>query len=291
MNKVLCFGSLNIDHVYEVDDFVKPGETLASNAYAQFAGGKGANQSIALARAGVNILHAGKIGKDGTWLLNYLQDNNVDTTNIDVSNLATGHAVIQVDAQGENCILLSGGANTDIDTDFIDRTLQKLSGGDYVLLQNEINNIDYIIAKAKALGLIVVLNPAPYNAKVQIYPLSDVDILILNEIEAKGLADTNDTDDVLHGLSVLYPTATIVITLGKKGVVCQKEGVIHRVDAYKVNAVDTTAAGDCFIGYFLSSLLKGEAIDEALTIATKAASICVTRPGAMQSIPLLKELL
>jgi ribokinase len=290
MMRVLNFGSLNIDYVYKVDNFIKPGETKAARSLEIFAGGKGLNQSLALARAGANVAHAGKIGAEGRFLAEKLQAAGADASRVEVSASANGHAIIQVDDSGRNCILLFGGANRDIDEAFIERSLEGFGSGDILLLQNEIASIPAIMAKAKARGMTIVMNPAPFDAGIASYPLELIDIFILNEIEAADLAGVEDPEAAAAALGARFPAAKIVVTLGSEGSLCVEGGRTIRQKAYKVKAVDTTAAGDTFSGYFLAGLLEGMDTAAALDLGARAASICVTRKGASDSVPLRSEL-
>ncbi len=271
--RVLNFGSINIDYVYSVDEFVKPGETKAARSLSVFAGGKGLNQSLAMAKAGLKVVHAGKIGKEGEFLVKTLKDGGVDTKLIEISDVPTGHAIIQVDDRGRNCILLFGGANQDIGEAYIDRV-----------------SMSSIIAKAKTKGMTIVFNPSPYSSLVPNYPLELVDIFIMNEIEASGLSGEHDPDKAAGLLMRNFPQALIVITLGEAGSMCAHKGEILRQKAYRVKVVDTTAAGDTFSGYFIAGLAEGMDIQKALDLAARAASICITRKGAADSVPWRKEL-
>lgn len=287
--KILDFGSVNIDHVYSVDHFVRPGETLSSLSYRRFSGGKGANQSIALARAGADVYHAGRIGADGTWLKGKLEESGVKTKYLDVCNTPTGHAIIQVSKSGENSIILFGGANQTIDGKFADSVLRKFREGDYLLLQNEISSTASIMEKASLLKLKIIFNPAPMNKDVLSYPLNLVDIFILNEIEGAELSGRCGAEKIIGGMTRKFPMALTILTLGSNGVAYMENGKIVRVPAFKVKAVDTTAAGDTFIGYFLASISKGVKTGDAICTACKASALCVTRHGAADSIPKLRE--
>lgn len=288
--KIVNFGSLNIDHVYSVDHFVRPGETLSTRQYRQFAGGKGANQSIALARAGAEVYHAGKIGQDGLWLRERLVESGVKTDYLQVTDQPTGHAIIQVTPDGENSILLHPGANHAITPRDAERVLINFSPGDCLLLQNEISAVPDILRVASALGLRIIFNPAPMHPDVKSYPLKLVDILIINELEGRELAGELDPDAVLEGLNRQFPKAAKVLTLGARGVLFAEKKTRLRVPAVKVTAVDTTGAGDAFIGYFVAEICRRTGVEAALKLACKAAAICVTRPGATDSIPKRSEL-
>lgn len=290
--KILNFGSLNIDYVYSVDHFVRSGETLDSSSLELFAGGKGLNQSIAFARAGAKVFHAGSIGSEGTFLVDTLSDNNVNTEFILKStDVQTGHAIIQVTGSGENCILLFGGANATIKKDFIDSCIESFSSGDFLMLQNEINDIDYIISKAHSKGLTIALNPSPFNEKIEALDLSLIHWLILNETEGKELTGKELPQDIIDCLLLRYPDLKIVLTLGADGSVYADSSCKIQQNAFKANAVDTTAAGDTFTGYFFASLMRGEAPAKALRIASAASAIAVSRKGASPSIPTYQEVL
>ncbi len=289
--KLLNFGSLNIDYVYKVDHFVRPGETMSSESRQTFCGGKGLNQTIALARAGVQVYHAGAVGRaDGEMLLEALKKNNV---NIDFvkqcEDIATGHAIIQVNRSGQNCIMLYGGANQTMTKEHIDETLAGFSAGDFLILQNEINNLGYIMEQAHKKGLVIVLNPSPMNEKILALPLEFVDYFMLNEVEAADICGEESKDNLLGNLSRKYPKAKIVLTLGKQGVQYKDGEQILSHGIYKVPVVDTTAAGDTFTGFFIGSLAQGYAAEEALRLASVASSIAVSRQGAESSIPYMDE--
>lgn len=293
--KVLCFGSLNIDYTYQVDHFVKKGETLSSDKLNVFSGGKGLNQSIALARAGARTYHAGAVGEDGVFLLQQLEDAGVNTDCVAVlPDMRSGHAVIQNDREGDNCILLYGGANQAITRDQADRVLERFQAGDFLVLQNEINELDYIMERAAEKGMKIVLNPSPINEKILHLPLECVDYLVLNEVEAvqilgEEMSAAENGQKLAEALRKRFTGAAVVLTLGAEGSVYMDENETVRQDAYRVQAVDTTAAGDTFTGFFIGALIRGRNHKEAMAEAAKAAAIAVTRPGASPSIPKLKE--
>lgn len=294
--KVLNFGSLNIDYVYSVDHFVQKGETLASNALNIYTGGKGLNQSVALGRAGVKTYHAGAIGEDGQFLLDFLKKAGVDTTYVSKTDeIRTGNAIIQTDKTGDNCILLFGGANQAISKHQVDATLSCFDEGDFIVLQNEINEMPYIIQKAHEKGMIIVLNPAPMNKKVSEMPLQLVDYLVVNEIEAAQLLERtfSEEEDVViaDALVEKFPNTKIILTLGEKGSIYieGKKRIIQEI--YKTKVVDTTAAGDCFIGYFVAAIMQKKSVEEAMNLAAKASAIAVSKAGAAPSIPMMEEVL
>ena len=292
MTKILNMGSINIDYVYSVPHFVTAGETLAATSRQIFPGGKGMNQSIALARAGANVTHAGAIGIDGEYLLPVLQEAGVNTDLISILDVPSGHTVIQVNEHGENCILLFPGANRHLDEAFVDRALSPFSTGDILMLQNEVSCVAYAIKAAAARGMKIAFNPSPFDAEISKYPLNLIDFWLLNEIEGQALVNDggeNTPNQILTALGEKYPKTTLVLTLGMDGVLCRHRGKTYSHSSYKVQVVDTTAAGDTFSGYFISSIAKGHGIVEALQLASKAAAISVSRQGAAVSIPSLEE--
>ncbi len=287
--KVLCFGSLNIDYVYSVDHFVAKGETLASTGLEVFTGGKGLNQSIALAKAGTEVYHAGTIGPDGKFLLAAMEEAGVNTDYVSVLTTArTGNAIIQRDKDGDNGILLYGGTNQLITTEQVDAVLSHFSAGDYLILQNEINQMPYIMEQAHAKGIVIVLNPSPMNEKILALPLKYVNIFMLNEVEAGQIL--NCGSEVRHAqlaekLQEQFNGATVVLTLGGEGSICIHENSMFTQNAFKVSVADTTAAGDTFTGFFIGGLLSGKPVPEAMKEASAAAAIACSRPGAAPSIP------
>ena len=289
--KVINYGSLNIDYVYRVPHISRPGETLCSASFEIFTGGKGANQSVALARAGAKVLHAGKVGTDGKWMLDKLAASGVDISLTTISNDKTGHAIIQVDDKGENSIVLFPGANRQIKRDEIKSVFNKTAAGDILLLQNEINELPYIIETGHKHGMKICLNPAPFGKEVLDHPLHLIDMLIVNEIEGKGLSGRKMPDEIVTALFKKFPKAEIVLTLGSEGVIYKSNNELIKVPAVKVEPVDTTAAGDTFIGYYLASCIENKPVKECLEIACKAAAICVSRKGAQDSIPYRKDVI
>jgi len=289
--KVLNFGSLNLDLVYQMPHFIRAGETLSSTSFSRNVGGKGLNQSVALAKAGAEIYHAGLVGEDGEMLRAFLADNGVDTRFVRTIDQPSGHAVIQVEPAGNNCIFLYGGANQCITAEFIQEALEPFGEGDFLVLQNEINMIDAIIDAAYAKGMQVVLNPSPIADNLKTLPLEKISWFILNEIEGAELSGETEPDKILDKLTQLYPHAQIVLTLGGDGSMYCGNGQRVKQEVFKVKAVDTTAAGDTFTGFFFAAVADGVEPAEALRRASKASSISVTRPGAAASIPTLAEVL
>lgn len=288
--KVLSFGSLNIDYVYGVDHMVAPGETLAARGRNVFAGGKGLNQSVALARAGAQVWHAGLVGPEGQMLLDVCHDACINTDFVGRTEVATGHTVIQVDRNGQNSILLYGGANQQVDEAFADEVLAHFGEGDYLILQNEISCLPHIVEKASERGITIVLNPSPYNERLDAVDMDKVDIFLLNEVEgAQVSGGSTDPDEICRLMAERYPQAQLVLTLGSAGSVYQYGDTVVKQGIYHVDTVDTTAAGDTFTGYFVWAIASGRPVEEALDVAAKASALAVSRAGAVPSIPTMAE--
>ena len=285
---------LKKDDVKKVD-FVKKGETLSAKELNVYTGGKGLNQSIALARAGVETYQAGAIGTDGMFLLEQLKEAGVKTDLVKIlDDVRTGNAIIQNDDEGDNCIVLFGGANQAITKEQVDEVFKDFTNEDYLLIQNEINELSYIVEKAKEEGMKIILNPSPMNEKIMKLPLDQIDYFILNEIEAMQILKMDKPEEIdgKYIASLLherFKDATIVLTLGSEGSVCISDDEYVEQSIYKVKAIDTTAAGDTYTGYFIAGILNGKTIKESMDIASKASAIAVTRQGAAPSIPYLEE--
>lgn len=291
MKKIVCLGSLNLDHVYRLDHFVRPGETLGSESYSVGCGGKGLNQSIALARAGAPVMHAGRIGHDGGILRSALEAAGVDVSLLVEGDVPTGHAIIQVDAKGENAIILYGGANRRITEAEIDAALDAVGDG-ILLLQNEINSLGTILEKAHARGIRTAFNFAPFDLEdAKTLPLGLLSYLIVNEIEGAGVAGVAEPEAILRTLKERYPGCRVILTLGKAGAAfLGDDGVMVPVPPCPAEVVDTTSAGDTFIGYLFAGLLEGMELKAAMELAGRASAITVSRAGAADSIPFRKEL-
>lgn len=287
--KIINFGSLNIDYTFHVEHIAKPGQTISSCKEAQYPGGKGLNQSIAIARAGMPCYHAGLIGKDGRYLRELLENNLVDCRFVKEIHTGTGKAFIQVDREGQNCIVISSGANNKNSRELCEEVLSHFDKGDILLLQNEINMIDYLIEKASEKEMIVALNPSPMNEKIAACDLSKVSIFILNEDEGLKLSGSKREDAVLYDLHHKYPKAEIMLTLGARGskYISDREEISQ--EAISVESVDSTGAGDTFTGYFLAGIAKGMSRRACISLAARAAAISVTKHGASSSIPYLEE--
>ena len=289
--RVLSFGSLNIDYVYPVDHIIQPGETENTGGMSINCGGKGLNQSVALARAGLDVWHAGLVGAEGDILIDKCIENKINIDHIKKISGRSGHTIIQVDKNGQNSILLFGGANRRITEEFINETLKDFGQGDYIILQNEVNFLSEIIDRAYENKMTIVLNPSPYDETISDCDLGKISFFIMNEVEGKQMTGESDPERILHYMKEHYPGADTVLTLGAQGAMYQDQSNIYRQGIYEVKAVDTTAAGDTFTGYFIASIINGEAPENALKIAARASSITVTRNGALDSIPIYEEVM
>ncbi len=292
--KFLVFGSCNIDRVYTVPHFVCAGETLCAGKLEQFVGGKGLNQAISLSRAGAKVYFAGAVGEDGEMLRSALRDSDVNTELLSELSCPSGHAIIQIDPNGENCILLAGGANREIGEEYAKEVLSHFGKGDIILLQNEISSMPYIAHEASKRGMKVYLNPSPYDSVIDSIDLRDIHCLILNEIEllmlckAKGISkDTRE--EMLSCILHKYPHLKLMLTLGSDGCMYKDSDTIAQHPIFKVDTVDTTGAGDTFTGYFISSVEGGDDIYSALKLACAASAMAVRVKGASVSIPHMCE--
>ena len=290
MKTILVVGSLNMDYTIYVNEFPKEGETLFGNNRFIQPGGKGANQAVAIAKSNlVNTVMIGAIGndKDGEEVKNIVSSFGVDAKLIK-KDVETGNATIVVDKNSENKIIIIGGANTSLAIDDIDVSL--IEKADYIVLQNEINQAvnDFVINKAYELNKTIIYNPAPYR-NIDDDILKKITYFIPNEIELEKYSNMNNIDD---GVSYLLNKGikNVLVTLGTKGSLLKNKNESIKVDAFKVDAIDTVAAGDTFVGYFVSALASGKSEKEAMLLASKASSITVSRKGSLVSIPTLKEI-
>ena len=295
---VLVFGSVNIDRTFSLPHWVALGETILSSSLSVQAGGKGANQAVALSKAGAEVSLAATIGSDGLWIKDLLDSYGVGTSLMNVKDdTYTGTATILLDEKGRNSIVLYGGGNRENGKEYIDSVLSRFQKGDWLVLQNEINSLDYVVERALEKGMRICLNPSPFEDGLKTLPLEKIDLLVVNEIEMAQLTGEEIKDDIESYRKILketgrkYPSSSILLTLGEKGSLFlerEKEEILFS-DIVKTEAVDTTAAGDTFLGYFLSSVIEGREYTEALRRASRASSIAVSRKGAMDSIPLREE--
>ena len=289
--RVLNIGSLNLDYVYNVDHIILPGETEATGGLNLYLGGKGINQSMALAKAGVEVYHGGMIGEDGQPFLDACHQYGVQDCYIRKIDEKTGHTIIQIDKHAQNSILLYGGANQCLTKEYVDEVLADFDAEDILLLQNEVNLLPYIVDQAYAKGMTIALNPSPYNEKLDAVDMTKISIFLVNEVEGGQITGATDPQEILKIMLEKFPHARIVLTLGKDGAVYADANETHFQPIFPVQAVDTTAAGDTFTGYFLAGISEGMSIPDTLRMSAKASSIAVTRPGAVPSIPLRQEVM
>lgn len=290
--RILNFGSLNIDEVFSVDSFVKPGQTISSDGFAQNCGGKGLNQTVAIARSGNEVFHAGAVGRnDNEMFMDLLSKDNVNTTFIDTDHSHSGKAFIQCDKNGQNCIVLNSGANNEITKNYIDKVLSNFEKGDIIVLQNEISNVDYIIDKSHENSMTICFNPSPVTPQLKKYPIEKVDYLILNEIEGEELTGEKDFNKIIAKLLKINENMKIILTLGEKGCIYGDSEVTLNQDIFNVKVADTTAAGDTFMGYTVGCICNGKDMTQTLKIASAASALAVTKNGAAVSIPHMKDVI
>ena len=277
------FGGINADYVYSVPHIPAPGETLDASSRQVFLGGKGANQSVALARAGAHVRHIGAVGPDGTWAVERMLEYGVDTRAIVQIETETAHAMILVAPDGENGIVVYPGANRAVPQTAIQSALSQAATGDWFIMQNEVNSQIETARLAHDLGLKVGYAAAPFNAEITADLLPLLDFLILNDVEAEQLkAATGKTPADL-------PVADVIVTHGAKGATWFGSDGPVLVPSHPVTPVDTTGAGDTFTGYILAGLDRGQPILQAMQTASKAAALMVTRRGTADVIPDLAE--
>jgi ribokinase len=283
---------MNLDYVYSLDHIVTPGETITSSNRELFVGGKGLNQSVAMARAGLPVWHAGFSGIGGEILLRTLEENGVNTSLIRKVDTQSGHTIIQVDAYGQNSIILFGGTNRSITSEYIQEVMSHFGAEDIILLQNEVNRLDEIINAAADREMKVVLNPSPFDSAIEVCDLSKVSLFLVNEVEGAQISGLprEQPEKILDWFAAHYPNAQVVLTLGSNGAWYAGQGKRCFQGIIPAKTVDTTAAGDTFSGYFLEGWVTGRSMEESLLRAAKAASIAVSRKGAAPSIPLVAEL-
>ncbi|PMR74970.1 ribokinase [Billgrantia endophytica] len=282
------FGSINLDHFYRVPHLVHPGETLASRSYHVGLGGKGANQSLAMALAGGRLCHWGRLGRQDAWARDRLARAGVDVSHLLLVDEPSGHAIIQVDDRGENAIILFPGANHGFEPPALEALLASASPGDWLMTQNECNALPQLLPRARMKDLNIAFNPAPMSEAVMSLPLDACQLLFVNRGEAAwlvGLSEASDAEILLTALHQRLPDTATVLTLGGEGAWYQAGDVRHYQPALPVEPVDTTGAGDTFIGYFMAAQQEGQSITESLEFAAHAAALSVLQPGAADSIP------
>ncbi|MBR9761994.1 MAG: ribokinase [Rhodobacteraceae bacterium] len=279
-------GSVNADLVFQVPHLPVPGETLAATGFSRGLGGKGANMSVALSRAGSRVEHIGAVGEDGVWMKQRLRGYGVSVTHLAELDGPSGQAVIELDAEGENRIVILAGANHQIDETALEGILSGAAPGDWAIFQNETNGLRAFASAAKAQGLKLAHAAAPFDAEAVAPLLPDLDLLVMNKVEAEQLAEaTGQPPEAL-------PVADVVITLGGDGArwIHTDTGAVQDFAAPKVTPVDTTGAGDTFTGYLVAGLEQGMDMAAAIELATRAAAVMVTRLGTADVIPRRDEL-
>ncbi|GHE19586.1 ribokinase [Halomonas urumqiensis] len=285
-------GSINLDHFYRVSHLVTPGETISSHDYRVGLGGKGANQSLAMARAGGELCHWGRLNHQDAWARDALAEAGVDVSGVVLVDEPSGHAIIQVDDHGENAIILFPGANHGFETDELADRFAATGSDDWLLLQNECNALADAITLAAERGLAIAFNPAPMTEAVPALPLERCRLLFVNRTEAAQLTGQDPSvsaEALLDALATRLPDCETVLTLGGEGAWYQHAGQRLHQPALPVVPVDTTAAGDTFIGYYMAALQAGLPVAECLKRGATAAALGVQRQGAGESIPLLDE--
>lgn len=276
---ILNIGSVNIDHAYRVVRHPAPGETVMDKGYLRGLGGKGANMSLAAAAAGAAVRHAGAVGADGLWCREQMAQAGIDVADLAVGETATGHALIIVDDAGENVIVVHSGANRALTADAIRAAIARAAPGDWLLLQNETNLVAEAAAAGRAAGMKVAYAAAPFDPEAARRMIGLAELIAVNAVEAEQLAAQTGRD--LDALGV----PALLVTLGADGAVYRAGGAVTRTPAFPVDPVDTTGAGDTFLGYFLAGLDLGAPLAQALRRASAAAALQITRPGAGAAIP------
>jgi ribokinase len=278
---IFNLGSINADHVYRVAHLPRAGETVAAQGYARLLGGKGANQSIAGARAGGQVVHIGAVGADGDWMVADLADAGVDVRHVRRGQVVSGHAVVTVEESGENAIVIHAGANRGLRLQDVEAALAEARPGDWLLMQNETNLQVEAARMAQTKGLRIAYSAAPFDVASVRAVLPDVTLLMLNEGEAAQMAREMG--------EIAVPM--LCVTRGARGVLWTEAAVGETVTipAPNVVAVDTTGAGDTFAGYLVAGLAAGLDPRASLSRAVSAAAISVTRPGASGAIPMAAE--
>ena len=249
------------------------------------------NQSVALAKAGVEVYQGGMIGEDGSVFLDACQEYGIHADYIRTVDARTGHAIIQIDKNAQNCILLYGGANQSLTEAYVDEVISQFDSGDILLLQNEVNLLPYIVDRGYAQGMKIVLNPSPFDDKLKAVDMTKISLFLLNEIEGYQLTGCREPDAIIDSIRERFPHAAVVLTLGSDGAVYADQSCKHFQPIFPIKAVDTTAAGDTFTGYFIAGLAQGMEIPDILRMSAKASSIAVSRAGAVPSIPYRDEVI
>ncbi len=284
--RYLIFGSFNIDRVYTMPKLPERGETLYCEGYELHEGGKGLNQALSLAKAsGKRCRMMGCVGSDGDFLLDFLDERGVDVSAVKRIGGFTGHAVIEVDPDGQNQMVLYRGSNAAIEPADCDRWLEDCREGDLLLMQCETSCTAYMLRAAKKKGLKIALNPSPFTDEIKDLPLENVDYFILNEFEGNSLSGESEPEKTARALREKYPGSVTILTLGGSGSVYYDGETYAEAPAFRVDAVDTTGAGDTFTGYVLDALFSGADPAKALRFASAASALAVQVKGAATAIP------
>ena len=282
---IFNLGSINVDHFYAVPHLPAPGETLAATHYSTGLGGKGANQSVAAALAGASVVHIGSVGRDGAAMVSRMREFGVDCGHVSILEIPTAHAIINVDPEGENAIVIFSGANLEQSLTHLESAISAASQGDMLILQNETNRQIEAARRARARGLPVIYSAAPFSATAVQEIMPHVDLLVMNAVEARQLSEA-------LSLSLpQIPVPHLLITKGAEGSTWhdQEDGTEIHVPAFPVTPVDTTGAGDCFIGYVAAGLNQGMEPEAAMRLGAAASALQVQRPGTAEAIPTREE--
>lgn len=297
MSDIVVVGSLNMDTVISVPHIPEAGETILATDINYYSGGKGANQAVVAARLGNNVSMIGKIGQDGNGqsLLESLEKDNIDTTGIEISDSITGTAFINVNPDGENNIVVAPGANDDVDIKQIEKYRSIIENSKVCILQMEIpyETVKYVIDICYKKGVKVIFNPAPATNQIEDEIIRKIDILVPNETELfilagkRGLSLDNMEDVAREVYNKGCPT--LIVTLGSQGGMYLKDNKLEYFKSKRVKVLDTTAAGDAFIGAIGTNIVQGKSIEESIEYATYVAALTVTKSGAQSSLPTKKE--
>lgn len=298
MKKICVIGSLNMDLVVNVDEMPKKGQTLIGGNFKEVPGGKGANQAVAIAKLGGDVSMIGKVGNDGfgQTLINALKANNVKTDYIQIENCSSGVAMITVDKNAENSIVVAPGANFRVLREDIDKCIDSIKQSDIVVVQLEtpLDTIKYALQESKQLDKYTILNPAP-AVKLDEDIIKNVDLLTPNETELEilsGVKIENEEDIIKAGQVMIQKgVKQLIVTLGSKGSLYIDKDNVKFKESYKVDAIDTTAAGDSYTGALSVALSQDKDIEEAMDFASKVGALCVMKEGAQTSLPTIQDVL
>ena len=298
MKKICVIGSLNMDLVVNVDEMPKKGQTLIGENFKEVPGGKGANQAVAIAKLGGDVSMIGKVGNDGfgQTLINALKADNVKTDYIQIENCSSGVAMITVDKNAENSIVVAPGANFRVLREDIDKCIDSIKQSDIVVVQLEtpLDTIKYALQESKQLDKYTILNPAP-AVKLEEDIIKNVDLLTPNETELEILSGVKieNEEDIIKAAQVMIQKGVkqLIVTLGSKGSLYIDKDNVKFKESYKVDAIDTTATGDSYTGALSVALSQDKDIQEAMDFASKVGALCVMKEGAQTSLPTIHDVL